>query len=188
MRLSREIPQFVPICGKRIRLYYRGITKQCTNCFGPHTRKVCTSEKVPWIQYVSDFMSSHDHIPREYYGKWDPIVRDWLKNPGDVLKTATPGITAPLTQTPHQASPPESASATVEPTTVGATTQNTSELAVTSKHMVQTEEEVGRTLSKLRSLGMDVTPTLIRSNKDTKTTGNKTGCGSGRGRRKTSLT
>jgi hypothetical protein len=52
MQLNADLPQFVPICGKRIRLYYRGIPKMCTNCFGPHIRKVCSSSRVQWIEYV----------------------------------------------------------------------------------------------------------------------------------------
>ncbi len=77
MRLHTDLPQFVPICGKRIRLYYRGITKLCTNCFGPHLRRNCESPRVQWVEYVSDFMTRHEHIPEDFYGKWTKIVKDW---------------------------------------------------------------------------------------------------------------
>jgi hypothetical protein len=77
MRLHSDLPQFVPICGKRIRLYYKGITKQCTNCFGPHIRKNCNSPRAQWIEYVSNFMSNHNYIPMDYYGKWAKIVEEW---------------------------------------------------------------------------------------------------------------
>jgi hypothetical protein len=50
MKLKQDMPQLVPIHGKRVRLYYRGIVKRCTNCFGIHQRKNCTEEKVPWIK------------------------------------------------------------------------------------------------------------------------------------------
>ena len=46
MRLQKEIPQLLPMWGKRIRIYYRGVTKPCPNCFGAHVRKNCRSEKV----------------------------------------------------------------------------------------------------------------------------------------------
>ena len=36
MRLTRNIPQMVPLDGRRIKFYYRNIQKQCTKCFGPH--------------------------------------------------------------------------------------------------------------------------------------------------------
>ena len=77
MRLTRALPQFVPICGKRIRLYYKDIPKVCTQCFGRHPRKGCMEAKVPWVKYVSDFMMDHDYIPKENYGKWGKIVDEW---------------------------------------------------------------------------------------------------------------
>jgi hypothetical protein len=95
MRLHSDLPQFVPICGKRIRLYYKGITKQCTNCFGPHIRKNCNSPRVQWIEYVSNFMSNHDHIPSDYYGKWAKIVEEWrtANDPTYVQSHQTPDVT-----------------------------------------------------------------------------------------------
>jgi hypothetical protein len=77
MRLNSDLPQFVPIHGKRIRLYYRGIKKLCTNCLGGHLRKNCSLPKVQWVEYFSDFMSKYDHIPEESYGKWSKIVKKW---------------------------------------------------------------------------------------------------------------
>jgi hypothetical protein len=62
--------------GKRIRIYYRGVTKLCPNCFGAHARKNCKSEKVTWIQYVLRFMENNPDIPPEYYGKWWKIVNE----------------------------------------------------------------------------------------------------------------
>ena len=70
MRLNKEIPQLLPMCGRRIRVYYRGVQKLCSNCFGKHPRKNCRSEKVPWIRYVLNFMESNPDIPQELYGKW----------------------------------------------------------------------------------------------------------------------
>ena len=77
MRIARDLPQFVPICGKRIRLYYRDIPKVCTQCFGRHPRKGCVADKVPWVKYVSDFMDKYAFIPKENYGKWEKIVDEW---------------------------------------------------------------------------------------------------------------
>ena len=77
MKISRDLPQFVPICGKRIRLYYRDIPKVCTQCFGKHPRKGCSAQKVPWVKYVSDFMAKYAYIPKESYGKWGKIVDEW---------------------------------------------------------------------------------------------------------------
>ena len=70
MKLSREIPQFIPMHGKKVRLYYRGITKRCTHCFGSHQRKNCKNEKVTWYSYVKQFVEIFPKIPVSMYGKW----------------------------------------------------------------------------------------------------------------------
>lgn len=62
--------------GKRIRLYYRGIVKICTNSFGPHARKSCNQEKVSWLIYVNDLMKARPEIPEEFYGKWANLVQE----------------------------------------------------------------------------------------------------------------
>ena len=48
MRLEKNIPQLLPMCGRRVKMYHAGIQKLCTNCFGPHRKQYCQSqEKVP---------------------------------------------------------------------------------------------------------------------------------------------
>jgi hypothetical protein len=74
MKLSKEMPQFMPMHGKRIRLYYRGITKRCTNCFEPHQRKHCKNEKVTWFSYVKRFSELFPEIPLSMYGKWGSMT------------------------------------------------------------------------------------------------------------------
>jgi hypothetical protein len=74
MKLTRDLPQLIPMHGKRIRLYYRGIIKRCTNCFGAHQRKNCKEEKVPWIKYVEKFINNYPEIPKEFYGRWANMI------------------------------------------------------------------------------------------------------------------
>jgi hypothetical protein len=69
MKLKKDMPQLIPMHGKRIRLYYRGIIKRCTNCFGAHQRKNCKEKKVQWIKYVEQFITNFPEIPRESYGR-----------------------------------------------------------------------------------------------------------------------
>ncbi len=38
---SPTMETILPMHGKRVRLYYRGIVKRCTNCFQQHQRKFC---------------------------------------------------------------------------------------------------------------------------------------------------
>jgi hypothetical protein len=74
MKLERDMPQLIPMHGKRIRIYYRGIIKRCTNCFGAHQRKNCKEEKVPWKMYVQQFINNYPEIPKEFYGRWANVI------------------------------------------------------------------------------------------------------------------
>ena len=77
MRLDRDIPQLLPMCGRRIKIYHAGITKLCTHCFGEHRKQHCqTVTKVPWIDYVRNFMDENDCIPIEFYGRWVELVQN----------------------------------------------------------------------------------------------------------------
>ena len=76
MRLRKDIPQLLPMWGKRIRVYHRGVQKLCNNCYGPHPRRNCRSDKVPWTQYVLKFMETHPEVPKEFYGRWWKIINE----------------------------------------------------------------------------------------------------------------
>ena len=174
MQLSSELPQYLPICGKRIRLYYRGITKMCTYCFGAHARKVCSSPKVQWIDYVREFMKKYDHIPTEYYGKWANIVSGEKRSPGGVSITKEQEVNQPIIQNVgvvpmveddeslerQRQSPVNNSLTTGEDGSKETEKSNVEDLA---------GEELGNMLSRLRSLGMDVTPTVIKKTTDIKT-------------------
>ena len=54
MRLKKHIPQFMPISGRKLRFYYNGIKRQCTNCYGHHAKQNCRNRKVEWIDQVKD--------------------------------------------------------------------------------------------------------------------------------------
>ena len=77
------MPQIIPMCGKRICVYHKGIQKLCTNCFGAHQRRNCRSAKVPWIKYVLNFMEKYPDIPEELYGRWWKAVNDEY---GEIVK------------------------------------------------------------------------------------------------------
>ncbi len=73
----------LPMSGRKIKIYYRGIQKLCTNCFGRHQKRNCHSRKVLWIDYVAQFVAENPDIPDEYYGKWVEIIKktETEKNP-----------------------------------------------------------------------------------------------------------
>ena len=76
MKIERDMPQFIPMYGKRVRLYYRGIVKRCTNCFRPHQRSQCKNEKVTWAEYVGGFAEIFPDIPHVMYGKWSSMIKN----------------------------------------------------------------------------------------------------------------
>jgi hypothetical protein len=76
MKIARDMPQFMPMHGKRVRLYYRGIVKRCTNCFQQHQRKFCKNEKVLWSDYVARFAELFPELPHDMYGKWKTMIKD----------------------------------------------------------------------------------------------------------------
>ena len=76
MRLTRDIPQLIPMFGRRVRIYYRGVLKLCTKCFGGHSRLHCRNDKVRWIDYVLRFMEENPDIPEKLYGRWWQAVTE----------------------------------------------------------------------------------------------------------------
>ena len=81
MRLDRPIPQFIPMYGKKARVDYRSQQILCTNCYGRHPRKVCKSEKVPWMDYVVSFMRSNPDITNSMIGRWFEIAKQEKRVP-----------------------------------------------------------------------------------------------------------
>jgi hypothetical protein len=86
MKLEKPIPQLLPMCGKRVKMYHAGIVKLCTNCFGHHKKSACQNEKVQWVKYVQNFIEENEEFPPEMYGKWleiiDRIKEEANNNPG----------------------------------------------------------------------------------------------------------
>ena len=188
MRITRDLPQFVPICGKRIRLYYRDIPKICTQCFGRHPRKGCVMDKVPWVKYVSDFMNKYAYIPKESYGKWGKIVDEWrVKNdPTEPdAETSTENVTSKL---PETGIPSNSNGVTTEIEAETETEIGAGLPRANSRGAIQAnpgpagmevtigQDPVGQALRKLRTLGINTsavtllkTSTEVNSTKTTRT-------------------
>jgi len=63
MKIERSIPEFLPIDGKRVRIHYSGMAKQCLNCYGyRHVKADCKNAKTQWLEYVAGFMQNNDFI------------------------------------------------------------------------------------------------------------------------------
>jgi hypothetical protein len=77
MMIKKPIPQFLPMDGKRIKIYHRDIKRMCQNCFsGGHYRAAYPREKVDWMAYV-DYFIMESGFEEEMFGKWVSRVNDW---------------------------------------------------------------------------------------------------------------
>ena len=87
MALNRPIPQLLPMGGKRIKVYYRGISKLCGKCFRQgHKREVCQKNKRDWMDYVDEFMLNHA-FDDDMYGSWIKRIADWRVSNRDLHDT-----------------------------------------------------------------------------------------------------
>ena len=75
MRLSSDLPNWVPVYGKKICLEYKGMRRQCNNCYGPHIRRYCKSERASIEELASKIRMKYPNIPEEYYGRLAKIQR-----------------------------------------------------------------------------------------------------------------
>jgi hypothetical protein len=77
MALGRQIPQFLPMGGKKIKIYHRGIIKMCRKCYkAGHLWSECKNRQREWLEYVDEFMLNHN-LEEQLYGNWVRLVSDW---------------------------------------------------------------------------------------------------------------
>ena len=55
--------------GKKSCLEYKGISKQCNNCFGPHFKKYCRLDRVSLVTLADNFRLKYPSIPEEFYSE-----------------------------------------------------------------------------------------------------------------------
>ena len=80
IKLSKEIPELIPLDGLRVKIIHHQVTKLCTRCYDTHLRRDCESEKKSWYDYVRAFMSENDEIESDFYGElYDRIMKDSRK-------------------------------------------------------------------------------------------------------------
>jgi hypothetical protein len=189
MKLERDMPQLIPMHGKRIRLYYRGIIKRCTNCFGAHQRKNCKEEKVPWIRYVEHFITNYPEIPRESYGRWANMI-DSVRPERDVDKTIEPEQERQTTSTGANFQQPTSKPSSGvrpkenKPTTQTAEKKGTEIENEDEQETEETMEDVQKMMEALAKAGIsthDVLKMVVGKKKTTNQRQKNVGAGRGRG-------
>ncbi len=65
IKLCNDLPELLPILGKRIKIVYRGIQRLCPNCFGPHAKTRCQSRKTTWPEYIDKFKAKYPELKKE---------------------------------------------------------------------------------------------------------------------------
>ena len=68
MKLKKDMPNWVPMYGRKVSFVYRGIQKQCSSCFGPHIKKFCKNERMSLAEYAERFRVKNPTIPEHLYG------------------------------------------------------------------------------------------------------------------------
>ena len=69
MRLKKDMPNWVPMYGRKICFSYRGIKKQCNSCFGPHMKKFCKNQRMSLEEYADKFRVLNPYVPEQLYGR-----------------------------------------------------------------------------------------------------------------------
>ena len=75
IKLSRAIPNWVPMYGRKVCIEYTGTKRQCSSCYGPHPKKFCKSERCGIESFVTGFSKKYQHVPAELYGKHSHLVK-----------------------------------------------------------------------------------------------------------------
>ena len=115
MKLKKDLPNWVPMYGRKICLDYRGIKKQCSACFGPHTKKFCKYERMSLDEYARRFRIQNPDVPEQYYGRLAKIeniaqqVQIEPKSTGTSVDNIVPSSTTTLKNT----APPTASELTV---------------------------------------------------------------------------
>ena len=70
MRMTRPVPERLPIHGKRIKISYPKVKWLCKIFYGRHNKKDCDGEKVPWKEYVKQFSIENPDLSADFYGHY----------------------------------------------------------------------------------------------------------------------
>jgi len=86
MQLFNQIPQFLPIDGKKIRIYYKGIPKLCTKCYTHgHLQQACNNDQDDWMTYLDRLMINSE-LEDKLFGKWVGRIVDLKLSNADLHK------------------------------------------------------------------------------------------------------
>jgi len=80
VKLERPIPQYLPMYGYKIKVYYRDVEKVCNKCFKPdHISKDCKNPPKDWLHVVVDFIQNNDKIDDALFRRWLSLAREYIE-------------------------------------------------------------------------------------------------------------
>ena len=122
MTLDKNIPQLLPMDGRRIKIYHRGIEKLCTKCFEKHRKSDCKApNKVEWLDYVANFVNENPEIQEEYYGRWIQLL---VKRQNESINSRTKNPSHQPPQSENDPREEETQTPTTTETEIESGTQN----------------------------------------------------------------
>jgi hypothetical protein len=69
LKLAFQIPEFLPMWGKKARVYYHGIPPFCVSCYElGHVKNSCKSGTISWRDYIHRLTDTG--ISKELFGSW----------------------------------------------------------------------------------------------------------------------
>jgi len=70
IELSEHIPEWLPMFGCRVRVYYHGMKTQCNSCWQlGHFSQKCTNSKITWKIFVNQ-LAETGKFEKELFGRW----------------------------------------------------------------------------------------------------------------------
>jgi hypothetical protein len=75
LKLAKHIPEYLPMYGRKIRIYYVGMKKQCNQCLElGHIRSECENEKKDWFTFIEELIKKSG-ISLELFGEWPAVIK-----------------------------------------------------------------------------------------------------------------
>jgi hypothetical protein len=77
--LKVHIPEYLPMYGQKVQIYYPGIPRVCNRCYvDGHLRRDCQNQKKDWVAFIAEQLENG--LNPELIGSWSKAVESWKKS------------------------------------------------------------------------------------------------------------
>jgi hypothetical protein len=91
LKLTKHIPEYLPMYSRKIRVFYIGMPKQCNNCYeSGHIKSECDNEKRDWFSFIEELSESGD-FEKELFGDWPEVIERKRKQAKDNTREQAKG-------------------------------------------------------------------------------------------------